>query len=91
MGELENSFQDLESSIDDIETREWGDTLGNLPSGDKEPFQQKTFTLHDSQVETVENAVKLANKKNDSTESENQNSNGNGLYYIALYYLENNE
>ena len=64
---------------------EFGDTF-SLPDGDKEPFQQMTFTLHDSQVEIVKEALKNVNghKKSDV----NENSNGNALAHICEVFLE---
>lgn len=57
-----------------------------MPDGDKEPFQQMTFTLHDSQVEIVKEAINNVNghKKSDV----NENSNGNALAHICEAYLE---
>lgn len=60
--------------------------LPDLPSGDREPFRQMTFTLHDSQHKSVEQA--LAKAKISGGDSEvNANSNGNALATIAEAYL----
>ena len=56
-----------------------------LPDGDKEPFRQITFTLSDEQYEVVEAALKKA-KKNDFSETENENSNGNAIWWICNSY-----
>ncbi len=58
----------------------------SLRDGDKEPYQQMTFTLHDSQVEIVKQAIKNVNdhKKSDV----NENSNGNALAYICEEFIE---
>ena len=63
---------------------EWGDAFDAVPDGDKEPFQQMTFTLHDSQVEAVKAALGAA--KN-TPHAENTNSNGNALWALAEAYL----
>jgi hypothetical protein len=74
---------------------EWGvtlseDWLGNveeapspeLKDGDREPFQQMTFTLHDEQAEDVKAAINAA-KKEGCNSSVNENSNGNALAFIC--------
>lgn len=57
-----------------------------LPSGDRAPFQQMTFTVHDSQAESIKAALKKA-KDAGPFVGENQNSNGNALARIAEAYL----
>jgi len=56
-----------------------------LPDGDKEPFQQMTFTLSDEQAEIVKDKLKLA-KQNDFGDTGNENSNGNALWWICNSY-----
>jgi hypothetical protein len=58
----------------------------DLPNGDKNGFQQMTFTLSDSQAETVKRAILKASESIDGTE-DNENSNGNALFYLALAYV----
>lgn len=59
----------------------------DLPSGDKDGFQQITFTLSDQQADEVKQAV--ANAKQHITGDEiNENSNGNALYHIARLFNE---
>lgn len=58
-----------------------------LPSGDKEPFQQMTFTLSDEQAEEIK-AVLADAKKSDGYDClaeayGNENSNGNALYLVV--------
>ena len=68
----------------------WGDPLAGMPglnAGDREPFQQMTFTLHDSQVETVKAAIGAAIALG-AFDGPNQNSNGNGLARICGQFLE---
>ena len=59
-----------------------------LPDGDKEPFQQKTFTLHDEQAAIVDDAVTLARTNPLVDTGLNENSNGNGLALICQQWLE---
>lgn len=54
----------------------------DLPSGGRSPFQQMTFTLHDSQAEQVIAAIGKAKSMGDF-ESPNENSNGNALARIC--------
>jgi len=76
--------------MDEIpENSEWDNALGGLPSGDKEPFQQMTFTLHDEQVEQVKAAMEVSKKMGDF-DSPNQNSNGNALARICEIFLTQN-
>ena len=64
-----------------------GIEMPGLSDGDKAPFQQMTFTLHDSQVEIVNEATKKAKAAGPFDDSENENSNGNALARIAEAYL----
>jgi hypothetical protein len=66
---------------------EWADAFGALPEGDKEPFRQMTFTVHDSQHEVIERALADAKSREDFTGSPNENSNGNALTALASAYL----
>jgi ParB-like chromosome segregation protein Spo0J len=60
----------------------------DLPEGDKVPYQQITFTLHDEQVKLVQSAVTAAKAKGPFDESLNSNANGNALARICAAYLE---
>lgn len=61
--------------------------FGALPDGDKQPFQQMTFTLHDSQADVVRRALDAAKDAGDFDGSPNENSNGNALARIAGSFL----
>lgn len=61
--------------------------FGNLPSEDRAPFQQMTFTLHDTQAEQVREALKLSKAQGAFVDSENENSNGNALARICETYI----
>lgn len=60
--------------------------LPALADGDKEPFQQMTFTLHDEQVEQVKAAMEAA-KAMGPFDSLNENSNGNAIARICETFL----
>lgn len=66
------------------------DAMPVLKDGERAPFQQVTFTLHDQQVLSVKNALTLAKSKGDFTDGLNENSNGNALARICAAYLEQN-
>jgi len=64
-----------------------GDVAGidapELRDGDRAPFQQMTFTLHDDQVEELNAAISKAKAEGGGQSSVNENSNGNALAFIA--------
>lgn len=67
---------------------EFAAAMGGLPSGDKAPFQQMTFTLSDHQAARVKQAVKAAQAAGDFNSTGNENSNGNALARICEAYLD---
>lgn len=64
----------------------WGEAMDGLPDTDRAPFQQMTFTLHDSQVEQVKTAVGIAAKMG-AYDSPNENGNGNALARICETFI----
>ena len=66
------------------------DGMPELPTGDKEPFQQITFTLHDTQVEQVGAAMDAAKRMGAFIGSPNANGNGNALARICETFLTQN-
>lgn len=67
-----------------------GDTveMPTLSDGEKTPFQQKTFTLHNEQFEIVDNAITLARTNPLSDTGLNENTNANALALICEQWLE---
>jgi len=61
--------------------------MPELRSGDREPFQQMTFTLADSQAECVKAALAKAKAAGAFNGTGNENSNGNALARIVEDYL----
>jgi hypothetical protein len=57
--------------------------MPTLADGDKQPFQQKTFTLHDEQAEEVDAACAKAKEMGHGESGVNENSNGNALAFIC--------
>jgi len=64
--------------------------MPELASGDKEPFQQMTFTLADAQAEVIKQAIadikQTEQYKNVETFG-NENTNGNALYCIIERFI----
>jgi len=77
-------FQDYEfgMTLDDDMTDDF-----DLPDGDKEPFQQMTFTLADAQADAIKEALTLAKSEKVETFG-NENGNGNSLYAIVKQWVE---
>lgn len=61
--------------------------MPGLPEGDKSPFRQMTFTIHESQHESIEAALKEAKGQGAGESSVNENSNGNALAFICEAFL----
>lgn len=101
--QLEEMKFDLECTgfdMDDIEQMlnlgfdysedEFGEDF-ELPSGDKNPIQQRTFTLHDNQASLIDFAMSEIKEKynNDNLETfGNTNINGNLLYMVVKEWVE---
>jgi hypothetical protein len=69
----------------DVDADKLGEDF-SLPSGDKEPFQQMTFTLADEQAEVIKNAIADMKGTDEYKYAEtmgNENSNGNALYLVV--------
>jgi ParB-like chromosome segregation protein Spo0J len=64
------------------------EAFGDLPDGERDPIRQKTFTLSETQVETVENALETAKDMGEFPPGPNDNSNGNALARICSKFLE---
>jgi len=73
--------------IFDVESSE----MPALPDGDRAPYQQKTFTLHDEQCEDVDAAVSIAKDMGHNQSPINENSNGNALAFICQSFIRANE
>lgn len=58
-----------------------------LSDAPKPEYQQMTFTLHDSQAETVKAAMDKAKAEGAAESDVNENSNGNALAYLAASFL----
>ena len=71
-----------------VEVDDFDDAF-ELKDGEKEPFRQLTFTLHDQQAELIQNAIKFVNDNGLVKETfGNENKNGNGLYEVVREWVE---
>jgi ParB family chromosome partitioning protein len=59
-----------------------------LPDGDRDPFQQKTFTLHDEQANLIDDAITKAKTSPLIDTGINENSNGNAIAWICEQWLK---
>jgi hypothetical protein len=101
-GDWEWQMLAKEWNVDEL--KEWGldveagtelsDEFGEdftLKDGDKEPFQQMTFTLADEQATVIKNAIDEIKGTQEYRYCEtfgNENSNGNALYLIVMQWAE---
>ena len=72
----------------DANAEDFGEDF-SLADGDKEPFQQMTFTLADEQAEQIKNAIadiKATEEYKYAETMGNENSNGNALYLIIMQW-----
>ncbi len=93
----EHDWDQLANEWDGEKLAEWGlDAPGfdvpevdapALSDADKPEFQQMTFTLHDSQADTVKAAMGKAKAAGGAESDVNENSNGNALAYICATFL----
>ena len=89
-----NELNDWGLDIPDFDDVELSDEFGedfSLKDGDKEPFQQMTFTLADEQAEQIKNAITDIKATEEYKYCEtlgNENSNGNALYLIIMQWAE---
>ena len=84
---LEEWGLDAWQNMDDIDTSD----EFSLPDGDKEPFQQQTYTLADEQAVQIKNAISDVKKLEEYKYVEtfgNENTNGNALYLIIMQWVE---
>ena len=74
--------EDVIGKLLDIEAE-----LPDLPDGDRDPFQQKTFTLHDEQAQAIDDAISKAKLDPRIDTGLNENSNGNAVAWICEQFL----
>jgi len=65
-------------------------SMPNLAYGDRKPFQQKTFMLHDEQSQEVDAAIAKSKKLGYGESAVNENSNGNALAFVCQFFNRQN-
>jgi hypothetical protein len=89
---IELLFEQISNSVPQLSIEELFvkplDGVPQLPDGDKSPFQQMTFTLHDEQAGVVKKAISDVVGKKIFDDSVNKNKNGCALFFICKFYLE---
>lgn len=87
LAELRDADFDLDvAGFDEAELGEFDVAEAAMPEladGEKQPFQQKTFTLHDEQAEEVDAAIAKAKEMGHGESATNENSNGNALAFVC--------
>ena len=78
--ELERMFGNLPD--DDA----WADAFDGLPDEDRAPFRQMTFTLHDAQVGTIIQSLRIAKSLGEFA-GPNKNNNGNALARVCELFM----
>lgn len=81
LGEFKMDDMDLGEMMGQFDAQEAD--APELKDGDRSPFRQATFTLHDEQWEEVEAAMKKAKSEGGGESAVNENSNGNALAWIC--------
>jgi hypothetical protein len=82
--------EDFLAGIEGPTDSQWEELFSGLPDGEKSPYTQMTFTLHDTQVQQVKDALTSA-KQFGEFDYENKNSNGNALTRICEAFLTNGQ
>lgn len=88
---LDQNLSDWGLDIPEILNLDELNTDFDLPDGDKEPFQKKSFVLSDEQVELIDAKISEAKKTTEFKYVEtfgNENSNGNALYFLIMQWEE---
>lgn len=85
--ELDDIELDMEPfGFENVSADDFGDGF-ELPSGEKEPFVQMTFTLANEQAELIKTALSAVKGQIVNTYG-NENSNGNALYEVVREWAQ---
>lgn len=92
LAEIETESEGLQAMLEGLAEKagQWGIEGGEMPAladGDRDPFQQMTFTLSDDQAADVKRAMEGAKAAGPFVDTGNENSNGNALARIVEHYL----
>jgi len=81
-GELDSLLGDVSMEDEDIE-----EAFGDLPDDGRDPIRQRTFTLSEDQLDTVEEALDVAKGMGEFPGGPNDNENGNALARVCSEFL----
>jgi len=81
-----DGVDDVEKGLEPDE-EEIEEAFGDLPDGDRDPIRQRTFTLAEEQLDTVETAIERAKENADTDHPVNSNQNGNAIAAVCEAYL----
>jgi ParB-like chromosome segregation protein Spo0J len=80
--ELDSLLGELSMEDEDI-----SEAFGELPDDGRDPIRQRTFTLSERQLETVEEALEVAKDMGEFAPGPNDNENGNAIARVAEKFL----
>jgi len=80
--ELDSLLGDMSMDDEDIE-----EAFGELSDDGRDPIRQRTFTLSERQLETVEEALEVAKDMGEFAPGPNDNENGNAIARVAEKFL----
>jgi len=81
-----DGIDDVEKGVEPDE-EEIEEAFDDLPDGERDPIRQRTFTLAEEQLDTVETAVERAKENAETDHPVNSNDNGNALAVVCEGYL----
>jgi len=81
-GELDSLLGEASMEDEDIQ-----EAFGDLPDDGRDPIRQRTFTLSEDQLETVEEALDVAKGMGEFPGGPNDNENGNALARVCSEFL----
>lgn len=87
----EKAIADMLESLQMPDDEDWDVAGEKIPQGEKIPFVEMTFTLHDEQKADVDRAMEIAKSMGEYIDSPNKNSNGNALARICEIFITQNE
>jgi ParB-like chromosome segregation protein Spo0J len=80
--ELDSILGEMSMDDEDIE-----EAFGELSDDGRDPIRQRTFTLSERQLETVEDALDVAKDMGEFPPGPNDNENGNAIARVAEKFL----
>jgi hypothetical protein len=81
---------ELDSLIGEVtlDDEDIADAFDDIPEGERSEIRQKTFTLSEEQLKTVDRAIEQAKDMGDFPPGANDNANGNALHRVCDKFLQ---